>query len=119
MYRICILVEFEISTENGPSEVPTGATREFEVIRVHDGAAQIIDSEYDAENKVVRFKTDKFSTYTLAYKDSMQQTDAKLDIRNILTGDSMNMSLIILLMTLSILGMANVIYIKKKAIIKK
>ncbi|MBR3042632.1 MAG: hypothetical protein IKH94_08165 [Eubacterium sp.] len=49
----------------------------------------------------------------------MKQTDAKLDIRNILTGDSMNMSLIILLMTLSILGMANVIYIKKKAIIKK
>lgn len=93
VHRICILVEFEISTENGPSEVPTGATREFEVIRVHDGAAQIIDSEYDAENKVVRFKTDKFSTYTLAYKDSMQQTDAKLDIRNILTGDSMNMSL--------------------------
>ena len=44
--------------------------REYYVIRVHDSVAEKIDATYNEKTKSITFKTDKFSTYAIAYKDT-------------------------------------------------
>ena len=46
-----------------------GVTRSYQLIRVHDGVAETLDAQYDAETKSLTFNTDRFSTYALGYKD--------------------------------------------------
>ena len=45
-------------------------TRTYEVIRIHDGKAEVIPSDFHAETKTISFTTDKFSTYAVAYIDT-------------------------------------------------
>ena len=42
--------------------------REFIVVRVHDGKATVLN-DYDENDNTITFRTDKFSTYAIAYKD--------------------------------------------------
>ena len=49
-----------------------GYTRNYIVIRYHDGVAEIIESSYDADAGTVTFDSDKFSTYALAYQDTLK-----------------------------------------------
>lgn len=114
IHEIPNAVMFEFNTGYGLPEVPEGATREFEIIRVHDGEAQVIPSEYDAEKHVVKFKSDRFSTYTLAYKDVMKKTDVKSVIHGVKTGDPISMALVLTLMTVSAFGIGNILYRKRK-----
>ena len=44
-------------------------SRTYQLIRVHNGVAEPIDVEYDAKANVLRFNTDRFSTYALTFKD--------------------------------------------------
>lgn len=44
--------------------------RTYKIIRVHNGKAEEIACEYDEVNGTVTFKTDRFSTYALAYEDT-------------------------------------------------
>ena len=50
---------------------PKGVKRTFYIVRVHDGKAEIIAS---GTGKKVEVKTDKFSTYALAYEDTATPT---------------------------------------------
>lgn len=45
--------------------------REFYIIRIHDGEAIRIAGTYDEEKHVFTFETDRFSTYAIAYKDTL------------------------------------------------
>ena len=47
--------------------------RTFYVIRVHDGKAEKLDT-VENEDGTLTFKTDKFSTYALAYEDAQEST---------------------------------------------
>ena len=51
------------------SAVKEGFTRKYYVIRVHDGKVTIIDDVTVNDDGTVTFKSDKFSTYALAYED--------------------------------------------------
>ena len=54
------------------AEVPEGYTREYYVTRYHNGEAKKIENvDYDAENKVASFASDGFSTYLVAYTDTL------------------------------------------------
>ncbi|MGN1105870.1 MAG: hypothetical protein ACI4RH_04400, partial [Huintestinicola sp.] len=44
-------------------------TREYSIIRVHSGEAAILDCAYDNATGKGSFKTDKFSSYAIAYRD--------------------------------------------------
>lgn len=44
--------------------------RDYKVIRLHNGNAEILDGRFDQTTKEFTFETDKFSTYVLAYKDT-------------------------------------------------
>ena len=52
--------------------------RTYYVIQIHDGKAQILEADYDAENGTITFEADKFSTYVVAYRDKTGQ-DADAD----------------------------------------
>ncbi|MCI7766569.1 MAG: carbohydrate-binding domain-containing protein [Oscillospiraceae bacterium] len=45
-------------------------SREYSIIRVHSGRADILDCEYDADSGKGIFNTDKFSSYAIAYADT-------------------------------------------------
>ena len=47
--------------------------RTFYVIRVHDGKAEKLET-VENEDGTLTFKTDKFSTYALAYEDAQEST---------------------------------------------
>jgi hypothetical protein len=62
-------------TLNIPSdieEVEEGYVREFSVVRIHDGQAEIIDSKYDETVQTLTVESDKFSTYAVTYKDTLE-----------------------------------------------
>lgn len=43
--------------------------RTYQIIRVHDGKAEILACSYDKNSGIITFTTDKFSTYALVYTD--------------------------------------------------
>ena len=51
------------------NSVATGYKRSYYIIRVHDGITDIL-SAIDNGDGTISFKTDKFSTYSLVYKDT-------------------------------------------------
>ncbi len=52
----------------------SGVTRTYQIVRVHNGKAEVINCKYDAEAGTITFETDKFSTYALVYKDAAKST---------------------------------------------
>lgn len=65
----------QLDTTNNPialsMEIPESlrkAGRKYAVVRVHNGKTDILDNYSDKENTVI-IRTDKFSTYVLAYSD--------------------------------------------------
>ena len=52
--------------------------RTYQLVRIHDGKVEVIDAEYDSSDDMLCFRTDKFSTYALIYKD-VRVKDARRD----------------------------------------
>lgn len=48
--------------------------RTYQIVRVHDGEAQIIGSSYNESTGIITFSTDRFSTYALVYTDKAVET---------------------------------------------
>ncbi len=96
-----------------PSNLPSlesGYTRKYYVIRVHNGEATVIKDVTDNGNGTVSFKTDKFSTYAVAYEDTKT-------ISNPQTGDNIVLNVVMLVLSLS--GIAGgLIYYKKNKLVK-
>ena len=57
-------------------------TREYAVVRNHDGKVEVLNGTYDANAKTFTFETDKFSDYAVAYKDTAKAGGAKVDKAN-------------------------------------
>lgn len=55
--------------------------RFFELIRVHNGVAEVIDYTYTSSNHSVSFSTDRFSTYGLTY-DASVSTQTSTNTKN-------------------------------------
>ena len=52
----------------------------YKVARIHDGVVDIIDGEFDPENKTFTFETDKFSTYALIVTDETEPAGVLGDV---------------------------------------
>lgn len=63
--RITIVITIPDSLKNADSK----KKRTYEVIRVHDGKAEILD-DLDEKDDTITIATDCFSTYAIAYKDT-------------------------------------------------
>lgn len=44
--------------------------RKYKIIRLHDGKVDSLDAEFDKETNTLKFVTDRFSTYAIAYTDN-------------------------------------------------
>ena len=60
-------IELSIKLPSDIEKVKEGYTRNYIVYRLHDGEIEKLNANLDGDNVV--FKTDKFSTYALAYED--------------------------------------------------
>lgn len=50
-------------------------SRKFFIVRVHDGKAEKLACDYNAETGICSFETDKFSSYAIAYADTVIKTE--------------------------------------------
>lgn len=53
--------------------------RTYQIIRVHDGAAEVIESTYNEDTGIITFVTDRFSTYALVYTDDPEDPQQPTD----------------------------------------
>lgn len=53
--------------------------RTYQVIRVHDGKAEVMKSSFDLATKTLSFETDQFSIYALSYSDTLKPVENKVD----------------------------------------
>ena len=67
-----VTIELELSEE--ARNVPSGFTRNFYVIRIHDSKVDRLDATRNGNN--LSFKTNKFSTYAVAYVDVKNNTSS-------------------------------------------
>ena len=88
-----------------PSSLPavkTGFIRKYYVIRVHNGEVTIIDDVKDNGDGTVTFKSDKFSTYALAY------TDVEENIKSPNTFDGISIYLFTILISFVVLAFSSI-----------
>ena len=66
--------EIDLSVEIPEELINTDSKTErtYEIVRVHEGEAEVLDCEFDSESGTVSFATDKFSTYVLTYSDTVK-----------------------------------------------
>ena len=48
----------------------SAVNRTYCIVRNHDGAITVLDAAFDAASKTLTFKSDRFSVYAIAYKDT-------------------------------------------------
>ena len=77
-----VLVKFNLPVSL--PQVASGYTRKYYVVRVHNNEVTVIDDVTVNDDGTVSFKTDRFSTYALAYKDV---SNAKEEVKAPNTGD--------------------------------
>ena len=82
--------------------------REFSMIRVHDGVAEIL-KDIDSDANTITFETDKFSTYAIAYTDKVVATP---DTTNPKTG------MLAVVIPIVIIALGGAAFILKKKVIK-
>ena len=59
---------------SGDQPVPSGYTRKYYVVRLHDGIAEKIDATFYANSKTISFDSPLFSTYLIAYEDEVSMS---------------------------------------------
>lgn len=47
----------------------TSLKRSYQIVRIHDGVAELLDCKFDAATLTISFETDKFSTYAIVFTD--------------------------------------------------
>ena len=94
-----------------PTEMPElkeGFTRKYYVVRIHNGEATVISDVTDNGDGTVSFKSDKFSTYAIAYVDVEEEKTTS----NPQTGDSIISKTMIL--GISLIGLAGTSLVIRK-----
>ena len=118
-------VRFTFKLSEELTNVPDGYKREYQVVRMHNGQAEIIDAEFNPETNEVSFESDRFSIFSVTYKDtSTLPTEIKETVkeeikvvekrvyRSVKTGDAFHIITIMFLMGISAMGIG--VILKKK-----
>lgn len=84
--------------------VAEGYTRTYYIVRNHNGVLEVLDTVLSEDNKSLTFSSDKFSTYAIAYVDTLSLDSPQ-------TGD--NIIIYVALGLLSVCGIGYLIKTKK------
>ena len=112
-------IKIKVAIPDTMKDVPAGYTRTFRIIRVHDGEATVMAEGTGAELEI---SSDKFSSYFLVYKDTKVESETTTSAASTSdattaaatteaaktspkTGDSMPIAVMIILMSLTALGL--------------
>jgi len=108
-----------------PQELPSlknGFSRKYYVIRVHNGEVTIIKDVTVNSDNTISFKSDKFSTYAIAYEDTKNETTSKettsketTSTANPKTGDNIILNFVIFILSLTGLTI-ELIYFNKRRV---
>lgn len=63
-------VKLNVALPENLVNTDSSVTREYKVVRMHNGEAEIIDCSFNGETNSLELETDKFSLYTILYEDS-------------------------------------------------
>ena len=112
-------VEVAILIPEDIAEVEDGYIRKYYIIREHNGEYSLIEPTLSEDGKKLTFKTDGFSSYGIAYKDTKTSTPANQTQNRETTTvpqtyDNIIKYIIIMLGSLGLLGLFGFIYIKRK-----
>lgn len=70
-------IELTIALPKDVQKAKDGYKRVFYVVRMHDGKAEIITPTLSSDGTYLTFKTDKFSSYAVAYNDVVTATNGE------------------------------------------
>ncbi|MFR5909117.1 MAG: LPXTG cell wall anchor domain-containing protein [Gemmiger formicilis] len=60
----------------------SAVNRTYCIVRNHEGTITVLDAAFDAASKTLTFKTDRFSDYAIAYKDTAVPSSSKPSSNN-------------------------------------
>ena len=60
----------------------SAVNRTYCIVRNHEGTITVLDAAFDAASKTLTFKTDRFSVYAIAYKDTAVPSSSKPSSNN-------------------------------------
>ncbi len=83
-------VEISFIVDDSLVNKDSSIERTYKVVRIHDSEAEILNAEFDSTTKTVKFKTDKFSTYALVYKDAKKESDSSSSKKVVTCEEAMN-----------------------------
>jgi LPXTG-motif cell wall-anchored protein len=72
-------ISVSVKVPSGLINTDTSKTRTYNIVRIHDGVASIIEGIYDATTQMFTFETDTFSTYALVYSDDAKTLSSDRD----------------------------------------
>lgn len=107
-------LEIKLDLPRDLPAVKEGFTRKYVVIRVHNGEATVIKDVKDNGDGTVTFKSDKFSTYALAYVDEENKKEETKEEVSPKTFDAGTMSYIMLSLVSIVLGAYAAFKLKKR-----
>lgn len=107
-------IEVKLELPKDLPAVKEGFTRKYVVIRVHNGEATVIKDVKDNGDGTVTFKSDKFSTYALAYVDEENKKEETKEEVSPKTFDAGTMSYILLTLVSIVLGGYAAFKLKKR-----
>lgn len=110
-------VSFSVAVPEGLPEVEEGYTRNYTILRNHNGEIEEIAADLSKDGKYITFSSDKFSVYAISYEDVKegQQTNGEANaneqenIANPQTGDK-----ILIYGAIFVLAVLGLVYAKKR-----
>ena len=66
----------------------SAVNRTYYIVRNHEGTIDVLDAAFDAASKTLTFKTDRFSIYAIAYKDTAVPSSSSKPSSNNSSNDS-------------------------------
>ena len=71
-------IEISVSLPESLIQKDSTISRAYKIIRLHDGIVDSFDAEFDKESGTLKFVTDRFSTYAIAFTDTQLATNITL-----------------------------------------
>ena len=71
-------IEISVSLPESLIQKDSTISRAYKIIRLHDGIVDSFDAEFDKETGTLKFVTDRFSTYAIAFTDTQLATNITL-----------------------------------------
>lgn len=99
-------IQLSVPVPTNLPAVASGYTREYYIIRVHDGVAEELNAKVSGDSIV--FSSKLFSTYALAYKD-VKVTSTSISPK---TGD--NVAVITTMLVFAVVGLGTTVVIRKR-----